>query len=292
MTTTLLRGRAASPIRPGLIVKKVLAGELPLDTGEIVSEAAITDLFKAYKAELEKVNALRPKNKRIKGMVYSSFYTMFRFAQLKGLVKLTRTEEADYYRKTKITTQTTLLRVEKGVRGASKVVVSNRRIFKLTEIGIADEVCWADLTKSWKENIEPGQKLEYTAPEPKIEKVKERVKKIKEAIHAPAPEIQQFTPYVWKAAMTTKNLNSLIEHLQILEALGLSSPGVSKEASILSSRLGDWAIDAEDKLDDAKSISNKAGIERYTKIMNTINKASEVLEDGNITGTIALLKEI
>jgi hypothetical protein len=82
--TTHAKGRAASPVRPGLIIKKTLMGDLPLDTGEYVTEAPIVYLFGAYKTEVARVNALREKGKRIRGMRYQSFYTAFRFAQLLG----------------------------------------------------------------------------------------------------------------------------------------------------------------------------------------------------------------
>lgn len=292
MVTTIIRGRAASPIRPGLIVKRVLVGELPLDTGEIVSEAAITDLFKAYKAELDRVNALRPKEKHIRGMRYSSFYTMFRFAQLKGLVELVRTEEADYYRKTIITAQSTLLRVEKGPRGASRVVASSRRVFKATEVGVVDEVCWADLTNAWKNNIEPGHKLEYIPPTQELEEAKQKVSKVRKRIEETPAGQPTFTPFTWKTTMNPTNLKALIRHLQFLDSLGVSDPEVVKETRILSSKLGDWIINAEDSLDDAKAINNKEAIAKYTKIVSVLERASEVLEDGNINGTIELLQQI
>ena len=93
---TTLRGRAASPVRPGAITKQVLLGEVPLLTGELVFEAAITDLHSAYKMALSRYNELRPKPKHIRGMTMHSFYTMFKFAQLLGLVELVRTESMQF----------------------------------------------------------------------------------------------------------------------------------------------------------------------------------------------------
>jgi hypothetical protein len=137
------KGRAASPVRPGLICKHTLLGEVPLrSTGEYVTEAAIVQLFDAYKGEVERVNSLRPKERRIRGMRYASFYTMFRFAQLLHLVEYVREEPMEFPPPGGM-----LLRVEK-VAGEAQVRISTRKIFRLTQIGMADEVCWADLTNA------------------------------------------------------------------------------------------------------------------------------------------------
>jgi len=153
-----LIGRAASAIRPGIIIKDVLMGKLPLSTGEFVTEAAIVDLFNAYKRQLMEHNQVRSQKKQIRGMHYRSFYTLFRFAQLLHLVEFVREEEADWRRKAPITLKTSLVRVEEGA-GTGKLhrVISNKRVFRLSAIGKEDVKSWLDLCRAWREG--------WTAPQ-------------------------------------------------------------------------------------------------------------------------------
>lgn len=271
----MLKGRAASPIRPGLIAKNVLMGKIPLDTGEYVNEAAVTDIFKAYKSELDRVNELRPRDKHIRGMRYSSFYTMFRFAILKGLVEYVRGEEADYNRKQSITASNVLLRVEK-VEGEPRIVVSNRKIFKLSDVGYEDEKCWSDLTNSWKLNWGVGQKLEYEIPtvEEKIEEPPEKIVEEEKPLG-----FTSIAP-MWKDVMTIKRLTDLIAHLRILLKLGVKFPGVSKECDTISLLLADWVIDMEDRAQSAKTHEDTV---RYENRGDGLNRASEELAESPLT---------
>ncbi len=290
----MLKGRAASPIRPGLIAKHVLMGKIPLDTGEYVTEAAITDIFKAYKSELGRVNDLRPRNKYIRGMRYSSFYTMFRFAILKGLVEMLREEEAAYNRKKTITLENTLFRVEK-INNKPHIMISTRKVYKLSDVGYEDEKCWSDLTNAWKLNWGVGQKLNYELPilteeeikkkeEPKGEEPKEeKIEEVKEKAKTTKPKPKEEKPagFVsilskWKDIYTIKRANDLISHLKILYSLGVNFPGVAKESDTIASLLADWIIDMEDR---AKSSKKHDDIIKYQARTDALNRASEELSE-------------
>ena len=165
---TILRGRAASPVRPGLVTKQVLLGVIPLATGELVEEASISDLHNAYKEQIRRENALRPRAKRLRGMTSYSFKTFFKFAQLLGLVELVREEPMQLP-----PPGGPLYSIR--VTDKPRVVVSTRRIFKISPLGREDEKSWTNLAKAWTEGWTAPQKAEYIAPLPR-EEVEPRVR--------------------------------------------------------------------------------------------------------------------
>lgn len=146
MTTSDKRkGRSTYPVRPGFIIKKTLQGEIPLSSGKHINEASISDLFNAYKSEVERINEVQRKEDKpkIKGMVHSSFYTLFRFARLLRLVEMVREEST-----INVPLSSQLSRVEKTDIIPSPVE-SNRKIFRLTQKGIDDNESWSDLRTAW-----------------------------------------------------------------------------------------------------------------------------------------------
>jgi hypothetical protein len=278
------RGRAASPIRPGLICKRTLLGEVPLrSTGEYVTEAAIVQLFDAYKGEVERVNSLRPKEQRIKGMRYQSFYTMFRFAQLLGLVEFVREEPMEFP-----PPGGNLYRTEKQADGSMVVRVSNRKIFRLTASGTADEICWADLTNAWKLGRECGRPLEYIPPEqvPPTQPVPPKPK---------APKVVErpegFNIYQWSAKPTIAGFKTLLNHLYTLRELGLKAQGVAKEIDRLSMVVGGWIVETEDSLETAKATENRRSINMYGARLSMLTKLDEALMDEDLDRAIAVMEE-
>jgi len=127
-----LRGRAANPIRPGLIIKKVLLGRLPLTTGELVTEASISDIHRTYRQCIREENQLRDRKHRLRGMNTHSFTTLFKFARYLGLVEFVRNDNRlfDY---------------------SGNLVEGNRKIFRLSDKGRADHTSWFDLRRAWQE---------------------------------------------------------------------------------------------------------------------------------------------
>ena len=138
-----LKGRGSQAVRPGITIKGVLMGEIPLPNGEHVTEATITDIHNTYKELIHRENMRRPKNKKLHGMTYPSFYALFRLARYLGLVEVVRDElmlsppaGGDLYS----------LRRDDGM----DVVVSTRRVYRLTDKGREAEQSWQNLHRAWQ----------------------------------------------------------------------------------------------------------------------------------------------
>lgn len=281
MTTP--RGRAASPIRPGLITKQVLLGEIPLETGELVTEAAITDLHSAYKVILGKHNELRPRAKRIGGMSHSSFYTMFKFAQLLGLVELVRTEPMKFP-----PPHGSLYSIEKTDR--VRAIIAVRRIFRLTGIGREDEKSWLDLTRAWKEQWPAPQKVAYVPPTevvPPPEKPKRPRKPPVEI--PPEAEIPEFK---WVVTPSQKQYSLLLTHLLGLAQLDQTRADVITHIDNLATRIGDWAVVIDDSLEDAKMVGRERTITRLTREKELVNRVFEGLLDRDLGKSIVALNDL
>jgi len=276
-----LRGRAASPIRVGFIIKNTLQGNIPLKTGELVSEAAIADIFGAYKGEVDRVNTLRSRDRRIRGMIWSSFYTAFRFAKIIGLVEFVREEPMLYP-----PPGGDLVRIEKGGNG-HKIVKSTRKVFRLTSIGMTDEKSWSDLTRAYKEGWAPGQAMPYAAPAPAptAAPVKERVKK---------PKVQPvgFQRYLWDETPSLAKFRTLLTHINNLKELGIEYSGVTQEATRLSMAVGDWMMYSEESLEEAQSINAPALVKKFQARLKLMTGLSDALGIGNLDESIEILQTI
>lgn len=273
-----LRGRAAQPIRPGMVVKGILLGQIPLATGELVTEAAIADLAAAYKELIKRENTLRERSKRLRGMTSFSFKTYFRFAQLLGLVELVREEPMMYpppgghlYS----------VRKPDGVH----VVISRRRIFKITILGTQDELSWTNLCKAWREGWPAPQKVEFIPPEeaPPI------TPPAKPPVELPAEE---FAPYRWVSKPSEAQFRSLLKHLKALKAIGIEDLKVSGEVDRLSMLIGDWQLDIEDSLEDAKAIAHTEAVRKLEKWTKAVTGIAEGLMDADLDRSIGALKEL
>jgi len=299
---TLLRGRAASTIRPGAIVKQVLLGEVPLETGELVSEAAITDLHSAYKFALSRYNELRLKSKHIRGMTMHSFYTMFKFAQLLGLVEFVRTEpmlspppSGSLY---------TVEKVEK--TGRVRAIISLRRIFKLTTKGTEDERSWLDLTRAWKEQWSAPEKVahfptlaEALAP-PVVKEIKEVVEKAKVAKKEKVtrPRKVELVPeapiplFKWTATPSKRQYTLLLDHLVDLQKLDQTRPDVAQHISSMETRVGDWTVEIEDRRDIAKNEGKVAVVEKLTLEAVLLSRLFESIIDGDLERAVEAVREL
>lgn len=270
----ILRGRAATPIRPGMTIKEVLLGHVSLVTGELVTEASISDLHRTYKELIRRENALRPKAKQLRGMTSFSFKTLFKFAQLLGLVELVEERPMEFpppggplYS----------IRKPDGVHA----VVSTRRIFKLTAVGQEDERSWTNLCRAWREHWPAPAKIEFAPPYVPPERV---------PVPPPPPEV--LIPYKWVPRPTIPRFKSLLKHLEGLQVMGADRPEVVAEVDRLSALIGDWVIEAEDYLDDAKAIFHTANIEKFTLWLKQITEVSEALMDRDLSKAIGALRRL
>ena len=271
-----LRGRGATPVRPGLVTKGVLMGQIPLATGEIVTEAAITDLHSSYKELIKRENTLRPKARRLRGMTYHSFLTLFKFAQLLNLVELVREEPMLYP-----PPGGSLYSVRKP--DGAEAVISARRVFRLTAVGKEDERSWSNLCRAWREQWPAPEKIEYAPtyippPKPPV------------APPVAVPEV--FTPYKWMPTPSTARFKTLLAHLETMEAIGAGEPEIAAEIDRLSMLVSDWVMEIGDALDDARAISNTRAIRRLEPQLKSITALTEALMDGDLRGAITSLREI
>lgn len=281
MTTPVtLRGRAATPVRPGLVAKSVLLGETPLATGEFVYEAAITDLHNAYRELVRRENALRPRAKRLKPMTMQSFKTLFKFAQLLGLVELVREEPMQFP-----PPGGNLLSIRRpNGEFNARVVISTRRIFKLTPVGTEDEKSWTNLCKAWIEQWPAPQRAEYLPPvyvgrppreKPPVEKA-----------------LLEFVPYKWQVTYNQRNIRAFIDYLEGLSELGVDAPGVVDELSRLSGKVSGWIVEAGESLDEVKSIGYISEMRRFEGIIQALTVVREALMDYDIPRATSNLEEL
>lgn len=269
----VLRGRAGQPVRPGIVTKGVLLGQVPLATGEIVTEAAITDLHNAYKELIRRENAVRPKEKQLRGMTSFSFKTLFKFAQLLNLVELVREEPMELpppggplYS----------IRKPDGVH----VVVSTRRIFRLTDVGREDERSWTNLCRAWIEQWPAPAKIEYAPPyAPPLEKPPKVVK---------PPKV--FIPYKWVSKPSSTQFKLLLAHFEEMQAIGIDNPVIASETDRLSMLIGDWLMEIGDDLEDARAINNLKAINVLEIWRKQVTIVSEGLMDRDLSRVIEGLK--
>ncbi len=272
---TALRGRAASPIRPGFIVKDVLLGKIPLETGELVAEAAITDLHSAYKEMIRRENALRSKAKRLKGMTYRSFITFFKFSQLLGLVEKVREEPMRYPPPGKV-----LYRMEM-VAGVMTTSPAVRKIYRLSSKGAEDERSWSDLRRAWQEDWPAPQKMVVVVERPPVEKPL-----------VPKKKPSLFPTFKWRPVPTTRQFGLLLRHLEQLNEIGIRDERVVKEVDTLSMKIGDWEIGIEDTLSDARAINNKPAIEKYERWQGHVTDVRVGLIDRDLGKSIESLRKL
>jgi FtsZ-binding cell division protein ZapB len=148
-----LRGRAASAVRVGQVIKNVLSGKLPNEEGKLVTESAIVDIHHVYKKLIKDNNATR--SKKLKPMVYSSFITQFRFAEKLNLVELVRKEPMLF---PPPTGHLYTFKVHDGNIGE----ISQRHVYRLTSIGEQDEKSWTNLTQAFIQHwVAPQAAPEY-----------------------------------------------------------------------------------------------------------------------------------
>lgn len=165
MTT---RGRGAQAVRPGIVVKSILLGELPLLTkeknGEIVekyvTEATATDLQRTYKALTRKYNVeqLSIENERrraeaearheprpyilrpIRAMSQGSFAHWFKFLRKLGMIELVDSEPMIFGPPGKSLLQ---------IVGRTEITESLRHVYRLSELGRHEEAIWQDVSGSY-----------------------------------------------------------------------------------------------------------------------------------------------
>lgn len=283
---TALRGRAAQPVRPGFMIRDVLAGLKPLITpgaakGEVVeqpaTEACMTDLHFTYAVLIDRENQTRPKHMRLRGMTTESFAKLFRFAKYMGLLEFIRSED--------------MLSPPPGLPllqlvGRTGIAVSMRHIYKLSDLGTAEEVAWGDLRKAWQEKWEMPRKLEVPIEAPPEEVAVPPPPKVPPKVEAP-----EVIPRTWFAERpSVREFKLLLKHLRTLEAIGVDEPEVRTEiARRLEHVPGDWIVNLEDLIEVEK---RPAVLERYRRWLDAMTPLYESLADRDLERGIAILEAL
>ena len=289
--TTYPRGKPASPARPGKIIKEVLLGKRPLVTGDLVEEAAIVDLCNVYKDFIYNENLLRPAKSKLKGMVYSSFLRLFKFAQLLGLVELVR-EEPMLFPPGSKHLYSVRKRETDGVRVFA--TISKRRIFKLTSIGREDDRSWTDLCRAWREGWHAPEKIiEPVVVEEEIPTVvpigvslppKARKKPRAEKVEVPTLKLQ--------IRPTKEQYILLLDHLHKLNVIGIDNEKVQREVDRLANKVGEWVAEAIEAREDATAIEAKSKAIEYRHLETVLTAVDEGLLDRDIPRAIEHLEKL
>ena len=276
----MLRGRATTLVRPGLVAKHVLTGKLPLlPTGEIVSESSIVDLHRTYKELVKMENMSRPRARRLKGMTYRSYLTLFKFAQLLGLVTFVREEPMEF---PPLGGNLYSIRKPDG----AEAVISVRRFFKISAIGAEDEKSWMNLCRAWREGWPAPQKAEYAPPYiPPIEKV----------VPPPVEEKKPWLPFKRVPKTTARQIRLLSDHLDRLIDAGIEAPGVRYEVERLASMMVDWSVEAEDGARRAE-VAGKTRVAKYQAELKELCDKAEIAliakDLGEVQKIVTKIKEL
>ena len=307
---TTLRGRAASPVRSGILIKRILNGEYPLVTGELAMESAITDIHSSYKMFVNGINQLRPKKFHLKPMNHASFYTLFKFARLLGLVEFVREEPMVSPPPTG-----TLYMIENIGQGKVRAVPSARRIFRLSAKGMEDQRSWTDLRKAWMEKWPAPDKSDYF---PTIEDMKaigiivEKPKKVaperivpekapaarrgrppKVVTEVEVPELEAPIPsFKWTSTPSKRQYTKLLDHLVDLQKLDQTREDVIKHIISMETRVGDWAVETEYNRDEAKDAGKVAKAEKLSVEAKLLSKLFESVLDRDLTSAIEDTREL
>jgi len=277
----VLRGRAAQTLRPGLVIKAVLSGDIPLTTGEVVHEASITDLHSVYKYLVAQENLTRPRERRLHGMTYRSFATLFRFAYLMGLVEKVREEPMLF---PPPGGKLFSIRLEEG---KPRVVESKRVIYRLTDVGKEDELAWLNLCKAWIEKWPVPQKA------PVFPKVEVKPIPVPEVKPTPIPEVKPIPepPRLTERPSITQ-FRKFYNYLVDLKASGLSEKELLTKLDEAFGRVRDWDINIEDALVAAEKARKKERVEQLKFWNSCIKEAVESFLDDDFDGVLEAFRRL
>jgi hypothetical protein len=323
-------GKRSNSLRPGLVCKAVLSGQIPMSTGEYVSESSISDLHRAYCALIDKENMLRSRDNKLKGMTYSSFVKMFKFAQLLGLVEFVREENLKYAPE-----KTRLYSVRLSTSSSNRPIgkISKRRIFRLSTNGKLDEVSWGNLCTSWikrwpipqtyaqlgLEDIKTDVRIPVEPPaiEPGLSEISLEQESVRESVRKPMSRItkkpaekkriyheeevqetisvrkvEKFIPFRFTSKPSKAQYSAMVKHLLILRDISISNAEVRTEVKRLSNLIGNWSVELEDKIDIAKSSGDTQLYNTWRRIYTLNNDVFENLYSFNIDSAIRNIKSI
>jgi len=211
-------------------------------------------------------------------MTYRSFVTLFKFAQLKGLVELVEERDMEFPPKSG-----GLISI-RHEGGEVEVVPSKIRVFRLTQSGSQDERSWANLCKSWMEGWPVPQPLQYKIPETK-------------PTPSGIPVVEKkttWTSLVRTQSYTVRRASMMKDHLETLDAIGINTKGVRDELDHVRSILADWETDLDIKIEreEKKKAPDDELLERYETNRSNIVTVGELLEEHELKEAIEAMEDL
>lgn len=298
MTITLKRvGRARSPVRPGFMIKDVLLGKIPLityteegRTEQIVNEACITDLHNTYKELIGQENQLREKKKKLRSMTYSSFCHVFKYARYIGLVEFVRYEPMIFP-----PPHGHLYQI--GKHDGVHVRISQRKIFRLTELGVQDERAWADLCSAYKQGWELPQKIEYDEPivrPPKLpeEKITLEPKKPKrrEPVELAPDEFPEKPELeVFAEEPSVGEYKKMVDHIKTLQGIGVEKEEVQNVVKELMTAIDPWIVYTLEAKGEAEKMKDLEQYWRYKKESEALYVLYDKIEEVDLGSAVSIL---
>lgn len=298
MTTVIKRvGRARSPIRPGLVIKDILMGRIPVitwdETGRVekfVDEACIVDMHYTYKELMRREAQLHEMRRTSRVMTYSSFCHLFKFARYLGLVEFTHYEPMIFP-----PPQGHLYQI--GKHDGVHVRISQRKFFKLTELGIQDERAWTDLCNAYKQGWTLPQKVEYAEPYirppiPPREKITKRPRKPKprEPVDlAPDEFPEEPEAEVFAEEPSVGEYTKMVDHLKTLEGIGLEREDVQQTIDELTTTIDPWIVYVLETKGAAEKAKDLGTYWRYKKEEDLLYELYDKIEERDIAGAVTLL---
>jgi len=302
----MARGRGATPIRPGYIIKDILSGKQPLlnpssgQSGLLVDEACATDMHNTYQQLIYSENHLRPRTRWLRGMTVESFAKLTRFARLLGLVEFVHEEPMFFPPVTGSFYRVEMEVVKSGPhRGERRpiAVISTRKMLRITTLGKTEGRAWGDLRRAWQEDWRLGitgeeRVIPFKPEAPPTTPVAEVPKPeipVKQPAHKPAAGQKPWSSIKLSEHLTVTQVKKLRSHLQNLAKIGLHDEAVAREIEHIGYSLGDWDAELEGQLEVDTDPEKRA---LHTKQLNVVRRAYTSLTEGKLQPAIAALGEL
>jgi hypothetical protein len=231
-------------------------------------------------------------------MTTESFAKLFRFAKYMGLVEFVRDEDM-------ISPPPGLPLLQ--IVDRSGITESKRKIYRLSELGAAEEIAWGDLRKAWQEKWEMPRKMEVPPEVEAIEVPPEEVEAVEEAVavvvpaepkprvprapKVPAVPKEKGIPAVSFAEKpSTSQFKIMLRHLRTLEGIGVDDPRVQEELAKRTENIpGNWQISLEDMIEAEDDPGKLATYQTWLDVMMPLY---ESLTDRDLGTAIGILEAL
>ncbi len=180
------------------------------------------------------------------------------------------------------------------------VTESKRKIFRLSELGTAEELAWGDLRKAWQEKWPMPRKMEVP---PEVEAPPEAVPGVPpEVPPAAVPKVVTkpikppkkpagFPTVTFAEKPSNRQFKSMLKHLQALKSIGVDDPRVWEElAKKVEWIPGTWQVSLEDMIEAEERKEESEMLEVYEGWIDQMMPLYEALADRDIDTAIGILE--